>query len=42
MKSKIKAKLISIIIGTIGIIAIDILIKCTFGESFILQIIKAL
>lgn len=42
MKKRIKARVMSIIIGTIGIITIDILIRCTLGESFILQMIKAL
>ncbi len=42
MKNKIKAKVISAIIGIVAIIAIDTFLRYITGESFILQIIKAL
>ena len=42
IKNKIKTKAISIILGIIGMIAFDILIKFITGKSFILQVIKAL
>lgn len=42
MKNKIKARILSVIIGIVAITAIDTFLRFITGESFILQIIKAL